>query len=225
MRFLNQEADAAPEKPSWLDRVGDFAMRAGGNAINGLASFGNAMIHHPGNTAAMVGGLALTAISAGGEGTGVVLDATGVGVVAGGPLGAVSTAGLVAGVGLTGVAATSLMQHATGDDAITPVRGSSPPRSVPTKTDRMKEHLTERDLDAARRELNGEVVATKRSGQPWDHVDEVRNAQRGLVRRIDQLKRLLGDSRTAAGDRAAYESELSEASRLLDHSEQFVPRG
>jgi hypothetical protein len=50
------------------------------------------------------------------------------------------------------------------------------------------------------------------------------DTQRGLVKRIGQLKRLLGDSRVSAGDRADYESELSEASRLLDHSEQFVPR-
>ena len=68
------------------------------------------------------------------------------------------------------------------------------------------------------------MVARKPNGQPWDHVDEVRNAQRGLVRRIDQLKRLLGDSRAGEADRAAYEAELSEASRLLDYSEQFVPR-
>ncbi|GAA0544429.1 hypothetical protein GCM10010172_27510 [Paractinoplanes ferrugineus] len=224
-RFLTQEADAAPEKSSWLDRLGDFAKETGANIVNGLASFGNAMIHHPGDSAVLAGGLALTALSAGGEGAGFVLDATGVGAVAGVPLNAISTAGLVFGAGLTGAATTSLMRHAAGEDAVSPVSGSSPSRSVPTKTDRMKEHLTERDLDAARRELNGEVVAIKRSGQPWDHVDEVQNAQRGLVRRIGQLKRLLGDGRTSAGDRAAYESELSEASRLLDHSEQFVPRG
>ena len=89
----------------------------------------------------------------------------------------------------------------------------------PTKTDNCKEHLTDRDLDAARRELNGEVVATKSTGKPWDHVDEVRNAQDGLVNRIGQLKRLLGDSRVSAADRAQYEAELSEASRLLDYSE------
>ncbi|TCO62994.1 polymorphic toxin type 28 domain-containing protein [Actinocrispum wychmicini] len=88
----------------------------------------------------------------------------------------------------------------------------------------MKEHLTERDLDAAKRELNGEVVARKPDGTPWDHVDEVRNAQRGLVNRINQLKRQLGDSRLSDADRATAQEELSEASRLLDHSEQYVPR-
>jgi hypothetical protein len=136
----------------------------------------------------------------------------------------VSTAGVVAGASITGTASTLLMRHAAGEDAVSPATGSSPARSVPNKTDRLKEHLTERDLDAARRELNGEVVATKSTGKPWDHVDEVRNAQRGLVKRIDQLKRLLGDNRAAATDKATYQEELSEASRLLDHSEQFVPR-
>jgi hypothetical protein len=94
----------------------------------------------------------------------------------------------------------------------------------PTKTDRLKEHLTDRDLDAARRELDGEVVATKSDGTPWDHVDEVQNAQRGLVNRISQLKRQLGDSRISDADRSSINSELSEASKLLDYSEQFVPR-
>jgi hypothetical protein len=93
-----------------------------------------------------------------------------------------------------------------------------------TKTDRLKEHLTDKDLDAARREINGEVVKYKGSGQPWDHVDEVRNAQRGLANRIDALKRQLGDSRLSPTDRVAAESELSEASRLLDHSERYLPK-
>jgi hypothetical protein len=192
--------------------------------VNGIASFGNAMLHHPGETAAMVGGIALAGISAGGEGLGIALDATGVGAVAGVPLNVVSAAGVAAGVGIAGTAATSLAMNAADEDAVSPARGSEPERSAPSKTDRMKEHLTDRDLDAARRELDGEVVARKSDGTPWDHVDEVRNAQRGLVRRIDQLKRLLGDSRVSDADRAGYQSELSEASKLLDHSEQFVPR-
>jgi hypothetical protein len=97
-------------------------------------------------------------------------------------------------------------------------------RHAPTKTDRLKEHLTDRDLDAARRELDGEVVARKPDGTPWDHVREVREAQVGLVNRINRLKRQLGDSRTADVDKPALQAELAEASRLLDHSEGFVPR-
>jgi hypothetical protein len=50
------------------------------------------------------------------------------------------------------------------DDAITPVRTGMSEPVGPTKTDNCKEDFTERDLDAARRELNGEVVATKSTG-------------------------------------------------------------
>ncbi|MGX1776472.1 polymorphic toxin type 28 domain-containing protein [Nocardia brasiliensis] len=102
--------------------------------------------------------------------------------------------------------------------------GTTDQSSRPTKTDKIKEHLTDRDLDAARRELNGEVVARKPDGTPWDHVREVRDAQNGLVNRIGQIQRKLGDSRTSGTERQELERELSEASRLLDYSEQFVPR-
>jgi uncharacterized protein YukE len=222
--FLDQEAASAPKKSSWLDKLGGFLEDAGAHVVNGLASFGNAMMHHPGETASLVGGLLLTEVSTLGEGAGFVLDATGVGAIGGVPLNVVSAAGITAGAGMTVTASGLLMQHATSDDAITPVRTGRSEPVGPTKTDNCKEHLSERDLDAARRELNGEVVKTKSTGTPWDHVNEVRNAQDGLVNRIGQLKRLLGDSRVSASDRAQYEAELSEASRLLDYSEQFVPR-
>ena len=80
------------------------------------------------------------------------------------------------------------------------------------------------DLDVARREREGELVARKPNGEPWDHVNEVQEAQRGLNNRIDQIQRRLGDTRTTAEQRASLEDELSEASRLLDHSEGYVPR-
>jgi hypothetical protein len=90
-----------------------------------------------------------------------------------------SATGITLGAGMTATATGLLMQHAASDDAITPVRTGRSEPGGRTKTDNMKEHLTDRDLDAARRELNGEVVATKSNGVPWDHVDEVRNAQDG----------------------------------------------
>lgn len=235
-RTVAAARDKAPEKPGFWSKVGDALgdvgdglLNAGGHVVNGLASFGNAMVHHPGETAAMLGGAALTTVAAAGDGLGLALDATGVGAVAGVPLNAVSTAGVVAGATITTAAAGSLAMHAANEDAVSPARtdhgssGGTSGRSG-TKTDRLKEHLTDRDLDAARRELNGEVVARKPSGQPWDHVDEVRNAQRGLVNRINQIQRQLSDSRISSADRTTLESELSEASRLLDRSEQFVPR-
>ena len=50
------------------------------------------------------------------------------------------------------------------------------------------------------------------------------DSQNGPINRISQLKRLLGDSRVSDSDKAQFQAELSEASRLLDRSEQFVPR-
>lgn len=93
-----------------------------------------------------------------------------------------------------------------------------------TPTDRLKEQLTDPSLDAARREAKGEVVSRRSTGQPYDHVTKVQQAQAGLVRRITQLQRLLGDTRTTDAQRPAIEAELSEASKLLDHTEQFLPR-
>ena len=227
--------DKAPKKPGFWSKVGSFfsgvgddVKIAGEHVVNGVASFGNAMANHPGDVLTAAGGIALTGISAGGDGLGVVLDATGVGAVAGVPLNAFSTAGVVLGAGMTAAATGDLARHAATDDHVSPMdtSGGDTTSSAEsgTKTDRLKEHLTDRDLDAARRELDGEVVATKPTGTPWDHVDEVRNAQRGLVNRIGQLKRQLGDTRISLADKSALQSELSEASRLLDYSEQFVPR-
>lgn len=222
--FLNNEAVAAPEKSSWLDDAGDFLKDVGADVVNTLASMGNAVIHHPGEVATAAAGIGLMLLSSGGEGIGVALDATGAGAVVGVPLNVVSAAGLAAGATMTTAAGASLMQHGASDDAVSPMQGSQPSRSVPRKTDRLKEHLTEKDLDGARRELDGEVVARKSDGTPWDHVDEVRNAQRGLINRIRQLKREVGDARLPEEQRSAAQDELGEASRLLDHSEQFVPR-
>jgi hypothetical protein len=235
-RTVGQARDKAPERPGFWSEVGDFFSgvgteleNAGIAAVNGVASLANAALNHPGDVLAAAGGLAVTAISGAGEGLGIGLDATGIGAVAGVPLNVVAAAGVATGAGMTVAAAGDLIHHAATDDQVSPVSRSNEPSGTPgkagTKTDRLKEHLTDKDLDAARRELNGEVVATKSTGQPWDHVDEVQNAQRGLVNRINQLKRQLGDSRISDGDRSAVESELSEASRLLDYSEQFVPRG
>ena len=219
--MLDAEAAVAPQSSSWLDDAGNFLADLGTHAASSLASFGNAMLNHPVDTATAVGGIALTVISSTGEGAGILLDATGVGAIVGVPVNVVSAAGIVAGGAMTVGATSDLARHAMTDDRVEPVK----PRTNPTKTDRLKEHLTDKDLDGARRELNGEVVARKGDGTPWDHVTEVREAQAGLTNQINRLNRQLGDSRLAPEDRPAIEAELSEASRLLDYSEQWVPRG
>lgn len=89
--------DKAPEKPDFWSQVGDVFSSAGSDVLHGLedfgadvvnaaASFGNAAINHPGDLALTLGGMALTGLSAGGEGLGFALDATGVGAIGGVPL-------------------------------------------------------------------------------------------------------------------------------------------
>ena len=118
---LRDKASLAPEKSSWLDGVGDFFHDVGGDIVNGVASFGNAMAHHPGDLALAAAGVGLAAISAGGEGLGIALDATGAGAVAGVPLNVISAAGITAGAGMTLAAMGDLSSHAAGDDHTSPV--------------------------------------------------------------------------------------------------------
>jgi hypothetical protein len=153
--MVGRARDQAPRKPGFWSQVGSFfdglghdAETAGAHVINGVASFGNAAIHHPGGMLAAAGGIGLTALSAAGEGAGVVLDATGVGAVAGVPLGAVSAAGVAAGVGITGAAIANMAVHAAGDDHVSPVNagdggeadagqtteGDSPPDQITGRT-------------------------------------------------------------------------------------------
>lgn len=120
-RTLRDKGSLAPEKSSWLDEVGDFFHDTGGHIVNGIASFGNAMLHHPGSTALAAAGVGLTMLSAGGEGLGVVLDATGIGAIAGVPLNVVSAAGIATGAGITTVAMANIASHAGGDDHVSPV--------------------------------------------------------------------------------------------------------
>jgi hypothetical protein len=79
------------------------------------------MLHHPGSTAMAAAGIGLAAVSAGGEGLGLALDATGIGAIAGVPLNVVSTAGVAAGAGITSVAMADIGSHAAGDDHVSPV--------------------------------------------------------------------------------------------------------
>lgn len=222
--FLRDYAADAPQESSWLDDVGNFFVDVGTHIVNDVASFGNAMLNHPEDVLGALGGLGLTVASGAGMAGGVVLSATGEGAVAGVPLAGVSAAGAATGVGMMMAAIGDLGSHAGGDDRVEVIKPRSEP-STPTKTDRLKEHLTDKDLDAARRELNGEVVNEKGSGVPYDHIKEVREAQDGLANRVNRIKQLLSDSRLKPEERPDLESELSEASRLLDYTEQWFPRG
>ncbi len=103
----------------------------------------------------------------------------------------------------------------------------------PTATDRLKEQLFERpgrprsesSVRGAQTELEGgQVRAAVERGRTYDHVTKVQNAQQGLLNRMARIRRELSNSSLTDGARQALEAELSEASRLLDATEGFVPR-
>jgi len=121
--------DKAPDKPGFWSKVGDFFSNvgaglenAGGHVVNGLASFGNAMIHHPGDTAAMAAGAGLMILGATGDVGGGALDVTVAGAVIGVPLNVVSTGAIVAGGGMVVAGGGDLMMHAASDDGVNPAR-------------------------------------------------------------------------------------------------------
>ncbi len=107
------------------------AEHLGEDAVNATASVGNAMIHDPGGVFAMLGGIGLTTISAGGEVLGVGLDATGVGAVAGVPLNAISAAGIAGGATMVGAGASSIIRNAAGPDRATLMRSSGGDSGAP----------------------------------------------------------------------------------------------
>lgn len=96
---------------------------------------------------------------------------------------------------------------------------------VATKLDRVSEHLQMKDLTAAARGLKGEVVARKADGTPWNHVHEVRDAQNSLLKTIGDLNNRLAHPKTSGAQRDILVADLGRASRMLDYSEQFAPRG
>ena len=128
-RTVGEARDKAPHRPGFCSHVGDFFSglghdleHVGADVVNALASTGNAALHHPLDVAGMLAGAGLAAVSATGEGAGVVLDATGVGAIAGVPLNVVSAAGVLAGGTLAMASTGDLASHAAGDDAVEPVK-------------------------------------------------------------------------------------------------------
>ncbi|WAL67706.1 hypothetical protein ORV05_07990 [Amycolatopsis cynarae] len=102
-----------------------------------MASFGNALLHHPGDVGSAILGLGLTVASATGVAGGAVLTATGEGAVIGVPAMGVSAAGAVTGVGMMTAAMGDLAAHAGGDDRVEVIKtnegsASPAPASQPT---------------------------------------------------------------------------------------------
>ncbi len=95
----------------------------------------------------------------------------------------------------------------------------------PVETHRIKEHVFNGELDAARVEANTGTLLEKH-GREWNHVEELRAAQSALLNRIKELKRDLNKPlyQFSEAQRVEATRELKEASTLLDKTEGFLPR-
>ncbi|MFI5755082.1 putative T7SS-secreted protein [Streptomyces sp. NPDC051569] len=117
--------DKAPEKPGFLDKVGDFfsgvgdfLADAGTVAAEDLASVGNAMLHDPGAVGEVALGLTIATLGAGGEVLGAGLDLTVAGAVIGVPVNILSAGVIAGGVGLAGLGASQIAEDAMGADRV-----------------------------------------------------------------------------------------------------------
>lgn len=128
---ISQARDKAPQKPGFWSDVGGFLQGAlhtteniGADALNGLASLGNAAVNHPGDVGTMLGGALLAGAGAVGDVGGTALSLTGVGAVIGVPADALSTAAIGTGVTLMAASGGDLVSHAAGDDSEEPVQSN-----------------------------------------------------------------------------------------------------
>lgn len=112
-----------------------------------------------------------------------------------------------------------------------PTAADTGPRCTPQTTfdpdplANYRKDLDRATLDAARRELRGEVVARKPDGTPYDHVGKVKELQKGLKNTIARMQVRLSQPSCSPAQRAEAERIIAEASRLLDYSEKYVPSG
>ena len=115
---------APPEESSWYDPVVNAAGTAGAwtynhtavPLVNGAANAVQAGAEHPEDLAQMAFGTGLLFLGAGGEVSGLALDATGVGAVAGVPINVAAAGAVVGGIAAAGSGAGRFIQHARAHD-------------------------------------------------------------------------------------------------------------
>ncbi len=80
-------------------------------------------------------------------------------------------------------------------------------------------------LRAALRELKGEQIekAIER-GVKYDHIQKVQKAQEGLEGLIESIKNRMSYPKTPQNEFELLKKELSDATKLLNRSREFVPK-
>lgn len=86
----------------------------------------------------------------------------------------------------------------------------------------IRDHLTQRDLDAARQEVRGQTVATRPDGKPFDHVKEVREAMNGLLKGINAVNNALASPSLGPMAIGPLTSALSAASKAVGQAREAL---
>jgi len=81
--------------------------------------------------------------------------------------------------------------------------------------------LTEATISAAAREVHGETVAVKSSGEAFNHISKMDNAMNGAKRALEALKKTAADSRLTESQRKQVTDALSKYSKKLDEVEKL----
>lgn len=80
--------------------------------------------------------------------------------------------------------------------------------------------LDDMHLDAAVREQAGEIVALKPNGDPFDHLQEVRNAMQGMRNVVAGVNRLVNNGQPTVAQRAEAQLLREEAIRALQRAQE-----
>ena len=91
------------------------------------------------------------------------------------------------------------------------------------KLNALKGHILNGEIEAAQLEAQGETVAVKASGVPYDHIKELQDAANGLQNLIQGINKALGSGPVSEGASADLQSILGQASKLLDLVEGVLP--
>jgi hypothetical protein len=202
---LRDQTAPAPQESSWLDDLGNFVADAGSHLVNGLASFGNAMINHPLDVLTAAAGAGLTVISAAGEGFGMVLDATGIGAAAGVPLNAISAAGMATGATMATGAVADMAMHASGDDHVSPME-SKPSSSDEAQELSSSQQRSVRSLQRNVEEHQDKLAKYRENPDAYDNQGILKNAptpeirQRIIDGRIRHLEAEIGTFKQQIND-------------------------
>ncbi|WP_210164777.1 polymorphic toxin type 28 domain-containing protein [Rhizobium sp. CF080] len=124
------------------------------------------------------------------------------------PLGASLIGGGILGLGLLGAALSNPA------DALTKTQQDV----IQGIENRIANTLNEKHYDAVRAELEGNVVATKPNGTPYDHITEVREARAGQIDAAKNIQTALGSPSLNPAARETLEQALSKASKSIDEA-------